>query len=205
MVWKPGRGRGTPSGVERQTHGAREITGDKWLLDERDGGRDDPAANDLVIGVPGHVDNLAAAADGEHPSGGHGVARIHGKVEEHLLELARVRDHLPGQRRECRDDLDVVAEHSLEHYSRILDDPVDVERPWLQQLLAAEGQKLPGQSGGTGARLVDRLGILALRIVGPEGLACGARDRMARDNTLEVWLVGGTAAKAWRSATQGIT
>ena len=55
---------------------------------------------------------------------------------------------------------DVLADDPLQQLFHFQDQPVEIEHARLQQLLAAEGQELPGEPGGLVARLVDELRVL---------------------------------------------
>ena len=91
------------------------------------------------------VDLHVGGLDRELAALGHGVAGVDHEVHEHLLDLTRVGQGQAEVGRERLDELDVFAEDPPEHLLDTRGDLVEVEADGLQHLLAAEGQKLPGQ------------------------------------------------------------
>ena len=85
----------------------------------------------------------------------HGVARIQREVHDDVLELAGVHLHPARARGIVRRELDVLAGETAEHRLDPGDDEVNVDEPGLEDLLAAEGEKLPRQGSGALARLAD--------------------------------------------------
>ena len=61
--------------------------------------------------------------------------------------------------------LDVLTDQPLKQLFRARDDCIEVEHFGLQHLLAAEGQKLARQQGGTITRFLDFFDTLALGII----------------------------------------
>ena len=106
--------------------------------------------------------------DGERAARRHRVARVHGQVEEDLFDLGRVRvdrRHVGGR---PHVQLDVLADEALEDGLETLHELVQVEDAGLQQLLAAQGQELPGERGCAIRRVRDQVDIAPLRILGGE-------------------------------------
>ena len=130
--------------------------------------------------------------DGEGATGGHGIARIGGQVEDYLLDPGGV----------CPDGVQVGGEGGLEmdilsndamqqavHAGQYL---VEVEDAYLHGLAAGEGQEVPGEMGGALARAENPLDVLAEGLV---GLAEGEDDLGgAVDDLQEVVKVVGHAA-----------
>src|SRR5688500_15076873 len=91
--------------------------------------------------------------DGEAASVLHRVARVDGKIDEHLIELARVNSDVPKFRPERKHYLDVLADESAQHLVRLDDVVVEVEDFGLEYLLAREGEELARQISGALAGL----------------------------------------------------
>ena len=100
--------------------------------------------------------------DGELSTCGHGIARVDGEVQNHLLELARVGPDVARVRREGRPERDVLADQAAEHLLHILNHIVHVQHDGLEHLLAAEGQQLPGETSRPLSRFADLPQHLAL-------------------------------------------
>ena len=96
------------------------------------------------------------------PPAGHRVPRVQGEVDEHLLDLARIRLHVPEVRAERGDHLDVLADQAVQHLVGVDDDRVEVDDARLQHLLAPEGEELLRQRRGALCRLLDRLHVRPL-------------------------------------------
>jgi len=88
---------------------------------------------------------------------GHGIARVHGQVEHHLLNLAGIGLDLPEVGRQIRGQIDVLADESAEHLLKVGNQVVEVEDLWGHQLFAAKGEELPSQGGSLQAGLFDIL------------------------------------------------
>ena len=91
--------------------------------------------------------------DGQPAAIWHGVAGIRRQVGEGRGELDRVRGDRanPGLMRD--DDLDVLAQQSLEKLDGVVHQRVEPDRGELERLLAGEGQQLPGQLAAAGGGL----------------------------------------------------
>ena len=57
--------------------------------------------------------------DQEAAAGGHRIARVHGQVERHLLDLRRVRQHGRHVRRDDEPDINVLADDPAEHLHEV--------------------------------------------------------------------------------------
>ena len=77
----------------------------------------------------------------------HRVAGVHGEVDDHLLDLARVGTDDPEVRRREELELDVVAEQPLEEPTDLGEHRVQVERARLQHLPPPEREQLLRQLG----------------------------------------------------------
>ena len=75
----------------------------------------------------------------------HRVARVHGEVDDHLLDLRRVGAHRGELGAEHRHELDVLADQPAQHHVHVADRRVQVEDPRLQHLPAAEREQLAGE------------------------------------------------------------
>ena len=80
----------------------------------------------------------------------HRVARVHGEVDDHLLDLRRVGAHRRELGAEHRHELDVLADQAAQHHVHVADRRVQVEDARLQHLLAAERQQLAREAGARG-------------------------------------------------------
>ena len=89
-----------------------------------------------------HIQQGIAGSDGQLPPLRHGVARIDGQVQEHLLDLAGIGLHQPKIGGQIGDKIDVFADKASEHLLEVGDEIIEVEDLRSQQLFAAEGQEL---------------------------------------------------------------
>src|SRR5205823_4192791 len=92
---------------------------------------------------------------------GHGVARVDYQIEDHLLELRRIRLHVTERLARHGDQLDVLADQPPEHLRHRAHEDVELQHGGLQNLLATEGQELPGEPTGADGRLVDQVDVPA--------------------------------------------
>ncbi len=92
---------------------------------------------------------MALDLDGKHASVGHGVARIGGQVENHLLQLALIGiHHAQVFNLHMNLQLDFRAHHDLNHVGDLADHHAQIERMGRHHLTPAKSQQLLGQSGG---------------------------------------------------------
>src|SRR5690348_701589 len=75
----------------------------------------------------------------------HRIARIHDQVDEHLLDLAAVRLDTSDRLVETQDDLNVVADETVQHRLQLATHAVEIEHARLENLLATEGEQLLGE------------------------------------------------------------
>ena len=121
----------------------------------------DPDPRRLVL-----ADRAIGRLDGQPAAVRHGVARVDGEVQEHLLDLTGIGRHGSEVRRGHRDELDRLAEEPIEHRVQAADDAVDVEHGGREHLLSAEGQELARERRRLVGGLADPLGIDAERVLG---------------------------------------
>ncbi|HJR49876.1 MAG TPA: hypothetical protein VJ794_02160, partial [Gemmatimonadales bacterium] len=114
----------------------------------------------------GRADLDVIGLEAQGPALRHRVPCVHGEVQEHLLELSRIRVDLPRARPQGEQQGDVLADQAPEHGARLPYRAVEIEVPALEHLLPAEGQELPGETGGAIRRLLDLLDAAPKRIVG---------------------------------------
>src|SRR5947207_540437 len=82
-----------------------------------------------------------------------GVARVHGEVDDDLLDLAGVSpDGSPFGARQNQ-QLDILSDYAAQHFTQVRDHRVDCERRRLGRMPPAESQQLPGKSRGLYRRL----------------------------------------------------
>ena len=79
---------------------------------------------------------------------GHGIAGIHGQVDNDLLDLPPVGLHPPQIMLRNRDQLDVLADEASEHFLQVRDHRIQVQDLRSHDLASAEGQQLAGQARG---------------------------------------------------------
>ena len=112
------------------------------------------------------VEDDVARLDGEAAAVGHGVARVDGEVQDHLLELARVGAHGGEIGSERGGELNVLADQPPQHRLQVGDDGIELEQLGREHLAAAVGEQLPGEVGGAGGGFADLLEIVAHRVAG---------------------------------------
>ena len=170
----------------------------------------EPGPRRLVL-----ADHAIGRLDGQAPAIRHGVARIDGEVQEHLLDLAGIGRHGSQVRRGHGDELDRLAEEPIEHRVQVADDAVDVEHGGRQHLLSAEGQKLARERRRLVGGFPGALGMGAERILGgqpPQNqLAVAAddheqvvevvRDAPASLPTASIFWAWRSCSSVWRRAS----
>ena len=92
-----------------------------------------------------------ARADSDRAAVGHGVARVHDEVHQHLFDLARIGFHRREFRLGRENIFDVFADEPGKHLAEVGDDGVQIEHARLQDLHAAEGEQLPRHGDGFAA------------------------------------------------------
>ena len=109
-----------------------------------------------------------ARLDEQAPATRHCVLGVHGQIENHLFQLMRVRIHLRafGTKREAH--LHVFSQQAPEHRLHVLEQVVQIQHSWLQNLLPAEGQQLAGQACCALPGFVDLFQLFPERIVDPQ-------------------------------------
>ena len=114
----------------------------------------------------------------------HGVRRIHGQIQEHLLDLARVRLHpaegLSGAKRE----FDILVNQPLQQLVHVRDQRVHVEDGRFQRLPPAERQHLTRERSGAVRRLANLLAAAEERVLG--GQAFDNQLRVSLDHREQV-------------------
>jgi len=103
------------------------------------------------------VEGLPRGRELELATVGHGVTGVHREIGQHLFNLAAIRQHHDGMRRERRRQLDVLADQPPQHFADVGDHLVQVKHHGLDQLAPGESQELASQSGGTLTRLPNFL------------------------------------------------
>ena len=127
-----------------------------------------------------HVGRL----DGELAAFRHRIARVHGQVHDHLLELVGIRLHAPQIRRQHRHQRDVLADQPAQQLVHLGDDDVEVQHHGLEHLPAAVGQQLARQRGGALRRLADFLHVAALAV--PRGQLAQEQLRIAQNRRQQI-------------------
>ena len=88
---------------------------------------------------------------------GHGIARIDGQIQDHLLDLSGIGFHRSELRIGRERILDVLADQAREHLAHFGDDGVQVDHARLQHLHAAEGQQLARHGNGAAGGFLNLL------------------------------------------------
>src|SRR5579859_5135926 len=86
---------------------------------------------------------------------GHGVARVHGQIDNDLLDLTWIGAHGSKVRGRKNRGLDILADQPAKHRFNATDNVIEANVPRLEYLLTAEGEKLLGQLLGADLGLPD--------------------------------------------------
>ena len=87
-------------------------------------------------------------ADDELAAAGHGIARVDRQVHDDLLGLAGIGLGAAQRGIEIANQIHVFADQAAQELLHVCDHGVHVQNFGSEYLLAAEGQQLPGESGG---------------------------------------------------------
>src|SRR5260221_104387 len=85
----------------------------------------------------------------------HGIGGVDHQVDQNLLELRRIDQNESDRGREVQADVDPFDDQSPQHQLHAAYERIDVHHLRLHDLLSAERQKLPGESGRALARPSD--------------------------------------------------
>ena len=111
----------------------------------------------------GRVDVDVAGFQGQGPSLGHGVARVHREIQHDLAHLSEVGPY-PGQGGVRPDPLlDALLDEAGQHLGHLCQHLVQVDDLRLQVLAPAEGQELASEVRGVLGRLADHAHVVELR------------------------------------------
>ena len=133
------------------------------------------------------------AAEHQLAALGHRVAGVHGEVQEHLLELARVAEHRAPRGPELGAQLDVPREGAREQAHHLADRLVHVDGLAAQPRLEPETEQLAGELGAAPGGFADHLG--GLRHLDGRGLALGEELGVAEHAGQQVVEVVGHAGR----------
>ena len=103
-------------------------------------------------------------ADRQLTAVGHGVARIHGEIDDNLFELMQVRLDRPEIARRFETELDVLAKKPVEQDGQVGQDISELQDLWTQGLLTREREQLPDKPGGAVGVLFDVHDVLERRV-----------------------------------------
>ncbi len=95
------------------------------------------------------VESDVGRLDREPAAGRHRVARVDREIHDDLLDLAGVGAYRPKLRSGSHHQIDVFADHAVEHFEVFGGDIVEIDDARGEHLLAAEGQQLASQRRGT--------------------------------------------------------
>ena len=116
------------------------------------------------------VERYVRSLDGQLASGRHGVARIHGKIHDDLLDLPGISAHRAESVCRNHHQIDILADHASQHLQVLGDHGVQIENFRGEHLLAAEGEELASQRGGASGSAGNFLGRAAHRGVRAEAV-----------------------------------
>ena len=166
------------------------------LADVGDGEDDVGAARERTVGEGRRFLELdIVGADRDRASVGHGVTGVHGQIGQDLTELPRIDLDRVQIRLQPGQQLDLLAEHAPEHARVLLDNRVDVHHLGLQNLLAAEGEQVLGQLGGTLAGTADLAQVVADRVLAAVERLQGDVGEAVDDRQEVVEVVGDTTGE----------
>jgi hypothetical protein len=118
------------------------------------------------VGTGPHVAGPSPAADlplvslyREYPTRRHPVPGVQDQVHQHLFQVPRVDPDRAGAGTQPELEPDIGAEQPLDQALHAADDPIQMEHPGLERLLAAEGEELAGEQGTAVGRLPDLLDV----------------------------------------------
>src|SRR5579871_32893 len=123
-------------------------------------------------------------ADPEYAAVWHCVTSVYHELNHYLIDLLRVCHDPPQQRVERSHNFDVLTNQPPEHPFGVLDDIIQIQRPWSNSLLPAKRQQLLRQASGAFRRLPYFLNVL------PKGISgAGASEKefaMSHDDRQKV-------------------
>src|SRR5579862_5962045 len=96
----------------------------------------------------------------------HRVSSVYRQIHDDLLDLATIGFGAPQVGAQLGRERDVLSEQPGQHFQHVLDQLVQVENGWSQDLLATKGKELASQRGGALAGFVDFGGIFGKKAVG---------------------------------------
>ena len=73
------------------------------------------------------IDGEIARLNGERAASRHGVLRVHGQIDEHLLDLTRVGLHPSQIALRQEDQLDILFDQPAEHALEVADHVVEID------------------------------------------------------------------------------
>ena len=95
----------------------------------------------------------------------HGVARVHGQIDDDLFDLAAVGMDHAQTRLQNQLGFDVFTDHAAQDPIQVLEDHVQVENARLERNPAAEGEQLPSKGRRPLSGFQDLLRSPSTRIV----------------------------------------
>ena len=106
--------------------------------------------------------------DGKAAAVGHGVTGVHRQVQDHLFHLTGVGFDVIGSCRIDEFQLDMSRNEAIEHFCGFRYHVIQVNRLQLQDLPAAESEKLSGKTAGASNGTVNFRRVFVSRIINPE-------------------------------------
>ena len=89
------------------------------------------------------VESDVGGFDGQFPALRHGIARVDGKIHNHLIDLSRIGADRSQSGPRHHHEIYVLANHASQHFQILSYDLVHVEHLRSKHLFAAEGEQLP--------------------------------------------------------------
>ncbi|EKD41132.1 MAG: hypothetical protein ACD_74C00008G0001 [uncultured bacterium] len=116
-----------------------------------------PSRLDIVeIGEFVLLQNLFKAGNGQGSPLRHGVARVDGQIEQHLLDLVLIGKNPPlSAGRNLHRKIDARMDETPDHGAQPGDKITQVDNPHIHNLMPAEGKQLTGQGRASDAGLAD--------------------------------------------------
>ena len=120
---------------------------------------------------------LGGYSDRQRALAVHGIARVHGHVDERRLELARIGLDDAALRRPSSATISMREPTTVRSMSAIASDPLPrIEDLGLQRLPPRESEQLAGELGGAVDRIGDRIHVAAAPLLGGGRVAAGGRS-----------------------------
>src|SRR6266852_1981429 len=116
------------------------------------------------------VDNRVLRLDGQRAPYRHGVAGVHGQVQQHLLELSGIRFYAPERVTQSKTKLNVFPNQPSQELAHLSDQLIHVQNFGLEHLHPAESKHLAGQRSGPVGGFQNLLGVAVEKVPGSQAV-----------------------------------